>query len=75
LPFDTAVHVHHRRHYALPKTLALVESEGLLVRTWFGQDVYRLDGPAPVPLHPAEMELRERRPGQFTIVVAEKRTG
>jgi SAM-dependent methyltransferase len=72
LPFDPAVHVHHMRHYGLAETLALAEAEGLAVRTWFGQDVYRLDGPVPVPLHPAEMELREREPGQFTIVVAEK---
>jgi len=72
LPFDPAVHVHHVRHYGLAETLALAEAEGLAVRTWFGQDVYRLDSPVPVPLHPAEMELREREPGQFTIVVAEK---
>jgi len=72
LPFNPAIHVHHRRHYALAEALAFAASEGLTVRTWYGQDVYRLDGPAPVPLHPAEMELRERRPGQFTIIVAEK---
>jgi SAM-dependent methyltransferase len=75
LPFDPAVHVHHRRHYGLAETLAFPESEGLTVRTWFGQDVYRLDGPAPVPLHPSQMELHERRPGQFMIVVAEKHPG
>jgi SAM-dependent methyltransferase len=75
LPFDPAVHVHHRRHYGLDETLAFPESEGLTVRTWFGQDVYRLDGPAPVPLHPSGMELHERRPGQFTIVVAQTRSG
>ena len=72
LPFDAAIHVHHRRHYGLAETLAFAESEGLAVQTWFGQNVYRLDGPLPAALDPAEMELREREPGQFTIVVAEK---
>ena len=42
------------------------------MQTWFGQNVYRLDGPLPAALDPAEMELREREPGQFTIVVAKK---
>ena len=75
LPFDPAVYVHHRRHYGLRETLAFPESEGLVVRAWYGQDVYQLDGPTPTPLHPSRMELHERRPGQFTIVVAEKRSG
>ena len=76
LPFDATVHVHHRRHYGLAETLALAETCGLAIRTWYGQDVYRLEGSAaPVPLHPAKMELRERQPGQFTVVVAEKPRG
>jgi 2-polyprenyl-3-methyl-5-hydroxy-6-metoxy-1,4-benzoquinol methylase len=76
LPFDATVYVHHSRHYGLAETLALAETCGLTIRTWYGQDVYRLQGSAaPVPLHPAKMELRERQPGQFTIVVAEKPRG
>ncbi|MEX0689231.1 MAG: methyltransferase domain-containing protein [Pirellulales bacterium] len=76
LPFDATVHVHHRRHYGLAETLALAETCGLTIRTWYGQDVYRLEGSAaPAPLHPAKMELRERQPGQFTVVVAEKPRG